>query len=90
MATKRKKTKTKPRRPQPGRVDLKAAAEDSFWEAVKQTAREPRWDRPRKKAVSVRLDPEVLEWLKAQGPGYQTRISRILRRVMEEGKKKAS
>jgi uncharacterized protein (DUF4415 family) len=42
---------------------------------------------PVKKAVALRLDAEVLAWLKSQGPGYQTRINEILRERMaaEEG-----
>ena len=32
-----------------------------------------------KKAVSIRLDEDVLEWFKAQGDGYQTRINAVLR-----------
>jgi BrnA antitoxin of type II toxin-antitoxin system len=28
-----------------------------------------------KKDVHIRLDPAVLRWFKAQGPGYQTRIN---------------
>jgi uncharacterized protein (DUF4415 family) len=36
-----------------------------------------------KKGVYLRLDQDVLEWLKAQGPGYQTRINAILRAYME-------
>jgi uncharacterized protein (DUF4415 family) len=35
----------------------------------------------------LRVDIEVVEWFKAKGPGYQTRINRILRWVMMEGKK---
>lgn len=38
--------------------------------------------RPIKTAVSVRLDNDVLDWLKSQGPGYQTRINSILREKM--------
>jgi uncharacterized protein (DUF4415 family) len=34
---------------------------------------------PPKAAISLRLDADVLAWLKAQGPGYQTRINAILR-----------
>ncbi len=33
------------------------------------------------------MDTEVLDWFKFKGPDYQTRINRILRRVME-GKKR--
>ena len=34
---------------------------------------------PGKKQVTVRLDTDVLMWLKSQGRGYQTRINSILR-----------
>ncbi len=37
----------------------------------------------RKVAVSVRLDPKVLDWLKSKGGGYLTRINDILANVME-------
>jgi uncharacterized protein (DUF4415 family) len=36
-----------------------------------------------KKGVYLRLDQDVLEWLKMQGPGYQTRINAILRAYMD-------
>lgn len=36
-----------------------------------------------KRPVYIRLDPDVLTWLKNQGPGYQTRINSILREKME-------
>jgi uncharacterized protein (DUF4415 family) len=38
---------------------------------------------PAKEQLTVRLDADVLEWLKASGKGYHTRINRILRAVME-------
>jgi uncharacterized protein (DUF4415 family) len=38
---------------------------------------------PRKASISLGLDADVLEWLKAQGPGYQTRINAILRAFKE-------
>jgi uncharacterized protein (DUF4415 family) len=37
----------------------------------------------RKMAISLRLDEEVLEWFRAQGPGYQTRMNAVLRAYME-------
>ena len=37
----------------------------------------------RKVAVSVRLDPQVLEWLKSKGDGHLTRINDILLNLME-------
>jgi uncharacterized protein (DUF4415 family) len=38
---------------------------------------------PAKQQLTVRLDKDVLDWLKAYGKGYQTRINRILRAVMD-------
>jgi uncharacterized protein (DUF4415 family) len=38
--------------------------------------------RPIKKPVTLRLDADILEWLKKQGHGYQTRINRALRELM--------
>ena len=39
--------------------------------------------RPIKKVVTVRLDADVLGWLKSKGVGYQTRINALLRQAME-------
>ncbi|MGF3023744.1 BrnA antitoxin family protein [Methylobacterium aquaticum] len=39
------------------------------------------WD-PAKTSTTVRIDSDVLAWLRAQGRGYQTRINAILRREM--------
>ena len=39
--------------------------------------------RPRKVAVSVRLDPQVLAWLKSKGSGHLTRVIDILANLME-------
>lgn len=50
---------------------------------------ESRWNRPRKQQISLRMDSEIVDWLRAKGPGYQTRINRILRRVMVEDKRQA-
>ncbi len=38
---------------------------------------------PVKKQLTIRIDADILEWLKDHGRGYQTRINRILRVVME-------
>lgn len=37
---------------------------------------------PRKKQITLRLDRDVIEWFKAQGPGYQTRMNAALRSYM--------
>jgi uncharacterized protein (DUF4415 family) len=38
--------------------------------------------RPVKRQITARVDADVLEWLKSQGKGYQSRINAILRREM--------
>jgi uncharacterized protein (DUF4415 family) len=42
-----------------------------------------------KSSITIRLDPEVLEWFKSQGKGYQTRINSVLRMYMEAQKSKS-
>lgn len=49
---------------------------------VPQAQRGVFW-KARKEAISLRLDMDVLDWLRRQGPGYQTTINRILRERME-------
>jgi uncharacterized protein (DUF4415 family) len=50
--------------------------------------REAEWRPPIKKPVTIRLDADVLAWFRGQGPGYQTRINRLLRRYMEVRQRK--
>ena len=38
--------------------------------------------RPIKMPVNLRVDADVMEWLKSQGPGHLTRINEILRETM--------
>lgn len=92
MTSKRKRTKGKQAGSRAGRISrLRASAsvEDGLFRLAEEDAgRESRWNRPRKQRISLRVDCEVVDWLKSNGPGYQTRINRILRRVMVEGKKR--
>ena len=41
---------------------------------------------PAKQQLTIRLDTDIVRWLKAHGRGYQTRINRILRAAMESTK----
>lgn len=41
--------------------------------------------RPRKTTVTIRLDSDVVAWLRATGDGYQTRINAYLREMMRQG-----
>ena len=51
---------------------------DEFW---KKAVRNPLY-RPTKTSTTVRIDSDVLTWLRGQGKGYQSRINAILRREM--------
>ena len=49
----------------------------SFWKTAKLTMPEP------KDRLTIRVDHDVVEWLKKAGSGYQTRINAILRSYMK-------
>ncbi len=49
----------------------------SFWATAKLTLPEP------KDRLTIRVDHDVVQWLKKHGKGYQTRINAILRSYME-------
>ena len=51
---------------------------EGFW----QSAVRGQFYKPTKTATTVRIDSDVLAWLRAQGKGYQTRLNAILRREM--------
>jgi len=38
---------------------------------------------PPKTSLALRVDADVVEWFKAQGPGYQTRMNAVLRAFKE-------
>jgi uncharacterized protein (DUF4415 family) len=45
-----------------------------FWNAMTRSIKSP---------VTIRVDADVLAWLKRQGRGQQTRINKLLREAME-------
>ena len=47
-----------------------------------QGAERGKFYRPIKQQLTVRIDADVLEWLKSQGSGYQSRLNDILRNAM--------
>ena len=89
-AKRRKKAEPRKARARRERViELRASVEDDLLGLVEdEWGAEARWNRPRKQRISLRVDTEVVDWFKSKGPGYQTRINRILRRVMMEGKQR--
>lgn len=51
---------------------------EAFW---KNAVRNPFY-RPVKQQLTVRLDADVLAWLRSTGRGYQTKLNAILRQAM--------
>jgi uncharacterized protein (DUF4415 family) len=70
-------------------ISLSASAEEPKRPYI-SLANVQRWYKPIKKPVTLRLDADVLAWFKKLGRGYQTRINRALRKVMEEKERKGA
>ena len=45
---------------------------------------------PPKSLLSLRIDADVIDWFKSQGPGYQSRMNALLRAYMEAHRSKGS
>jgi uncharacterized protein (DUF4415 family) len=65
------------------RAEAAAAAATNVAKVVRRIARKGLPQSSRKAAISLRLDPDVLEWFRTQGPGYQTRMNAVLKAYME-------
>jgi uncharacterized protein (DUF4415 family) len=74
MTAKAKKRKRRKARSRPGKViELQASVEDDLmFLAEEEGGAEARWNPPRKRRISLRVDTEVVDWFKSKGPGYQT------------------
>jgi uncharacterized protein (DUF4415 family) len=61
-------------------IDLSDIPEltDHFW----QNAAHNPFYRPVKKQLTVRLDADIIAWLRRKGKGYQTRLNMLLRAAM--------
>lgn len=72
-------------------------SEVDFSDIPLQDPNDPKWKnavvgrfyRPIKKPIALRLDADLIAWLKAKGPGYQSRINEILRERMAAERKRA-
>jgi uncharacterized protein (DUF4415 family) len=75
----RQLTEDEARRLDAARIDYSdiPPLDEEFFAKAKQA-----WP-PAKQQLTIRLDTDVVRWLKAHGRGYQTRINRILRAAME-------
>ena len=65
--------------------DIPEAGDDAWKNAVPGE-----FFRPIKKQITVRIDADVLAWLKSSGNGYQTRLNQVLREAMEKAGKRAA
>ena len=77
-------------------ADIEAAMrDDPDWQDEDGNLLEIDWskarviDPPKKQPISIRLDEDILSFLKSEGPGYQKRINAVLRHYMSERKKSA-
>ena len=69
------------------KIDLTDAPEVRDWRG----AVVGKFYRPIKRPVTIRVDADVLAWLKREGRGYQTRINKLLRDAMEgKGRRRGS
>ncbi|HLJ76446.1 MAG TPA: BrnA antitoxin family protein [Acidobacteriaceae bacterium] len=60
-------------------IDLSEMPEVVDWSGAEMG----KFYRPAKKPVTMRLDADVVDWLKSYGRGYQTRANSLLRHAME-------
>lgn len=58
--------------------------DDAFWEAAQAIAPV----RIAKRHQGLRLDAEVIDWFKAQGPGWQTRMNAVLKAYVSAEKRR--
>jgi uncharacterized protein (DUF4415 family) len=71
--------------------DIEASiADDPDWQGLKDID----WSKavlvipPKKKAISIRVDEDVLDYFKKDGSGYQRRMNAVLRSFMQQKRKK--
>jgi uncharacterized protein (DUF4415 family) len=74
-------------------VEVEAAAQadtaapppdEEFWRTARVVMPEPRIA---KRHQGMRLDAEIIDWFKAQGPGWQTRMNAVLKSFVEAQKR---
>jgi uncharacterized protein (DUF4415 family) len=62
-------------------IDLSDMPEVTDWSGAVRGM----FHRPAKRPVTMRLDEDVVAWLKGFGPGYQTKANLLLRHAMMQG-----
>jgi uncharacterized protein (DUF4415 family) len=88
--------------PRRGKTDWAKVAELTDEEIEAAMAKDPAWADyddahwseavlvmpPKKKAISIRVDEDVLDFFRQEGVGYQRRINAVLRSYMQQRRKK--
>ncbi|MCU0903813.1 MAG: BrnA antitoxin family protein [Tabrizicola sp.] len=64
-------------------LDATDKVDDLPAEALSDWANAALPEQSRKRLISLRVDPDVIEFFKAQGPGYQTRMNAVLQAYMQ-------
>ena len=80
-----KKRKSAPKQRKIGRLMASIEDQDLSLDLIKES---PLYYRPIKIPITLRLDADMVAWLKKQGRGYQTRINRMLRKAVANERKK--
>lgn len=89
-------------RARPGKFksDLQRLRNTTDAEIEAQIANDPDWSEdwnwgeavlvipPKKKAISIRVDEDVLDYFKKEGAGYQRRMNAVLRSYMQQKRRK--
>jgi uncharacterized protein (DUF4415 family) len=72
-------------------VERRAAADPDagaippgFWDNARV------WVPSRKQQITLRLDPDVIDWFKRTGRGYQSRMGAVLRSYVEAKRKRSA
>ena len=88
--------------PRRGKTDWAKVAKLTDEEIEAAMARDPAWADyddadwseavlvipPKKKAISIRVDEDVLDFFKREGAGYQRRMNAVLRSYMQQKRRK--
>ncbi len=69
---------------QDAQIDMSDIPEldDAFWKRARVVLPQP------KKAISLRLDDEVLRWYRARGKGYQSLMNAVLKSYAEAARER--
>ena len=58
--------------------------DEEFWRSARVVMPEPRMA----KHQGMRLDAEIIDWFKSQGPGWQTRMNAVLKSYVDAHKRR--